>query len=760
MRIQITFILLTLLVLAACNPSDSASPTPTIVRLDRSALTPSPHIEAAGPPLSTSTPGDSPTVTSLSLVAAPTATVTVQPEALEISGPTTKSATVQAEIITAGLNVREGPGVNYEVIGAVAQGDILDVTGVSADSNWLQIVTAEGEAGWISGQSVYTRIHGSLDDMPVIKPPAAGLPSAIGSQQSAVGGQPSAVASGGKLVFATSSGGDLYAVNADGAGLQKLASEVIDPVVSPDGQQVAFTRWDGAEFGTLYVMNFENGEERAVLSETRQAKSPIWSPDGQDIIVSFQHGGLRDPGEKCRTFESGQEVNIPNSNITITDVDRQSDGGVKICYIPFEDLQWGLRRVNLATGQFEDLPADLYAFSPTWDPQNPSRVIYDGERGLMQLDVATGELQPFTTDVRDTAPVFSPDGQTLALTYKQHDHWEVYTYDLDSGVRERLTKPPILADPQYNSAAPAWSPDGSQIAFVTDRGGQYPGGTTWEIWVMNADGSNQHPLFSTEAQAQLGLQYNGVNERLLNWVGSSSTPTATDVTPTAAGQVSEALEVGTATNASLNGRWDFSFGAMSLTQRDSRVEGVYQWYGGADTGQIEGIVVGEPGQFQGIWISDRNPNSQSLLRWRLAANGSSISGASEGGSTTEQWCGVPSGQPLPDGCGFSGTWQLRFGNPPGVSGQATLAQNGQTVTGTYVDNRGHRGEIVAGVIIVESITEMKLTGVWRNDQGEQDTFEWRLDLTTGRTFQGRRNPGNSEWCGWREGGSEPEQCGW
>ena len=74
--------------------------------------------------------------------------------------------------------------------------------------------------------------------------------------------------------------------------------------------------------------------------------------------------------------------------------------------------------------------------------------------------------------------------------------------------------------------------------------------------------------------------------------------------------------------------------------------------------------------------------------------------------------------------------------------------------------REHTGEIVDGMITVQSITEVKLTGIWRNDQGEQDLFEWRLDLTTGHTFQGRRDPGNSEWCGWREETNEPEQCGW
>lgn len=245
-------------------------------------------------------------------------------------------------------------------------------------------------------------------------------------------------------------------------------------------------------------------------------------------------------------------------------------------------------------------------------------------------------------------------------------------------------------------------------------------------------------------------------------VPSSPTPTATAVPPTdVAVQATEAVsaEITSAVPSSLTGAWDFTFGTMSLTQRDMKVEGAYQWYGGADAGQIEGIVVTELNQFQGTWISDRSPNSQSLINWRVANDYNSFTGAAKGGTTSEQWCGVRSGQSLPAGCGFSGVWQLRFGNPPSVTGQATLVQTGQTVTGTYVDSHGHSGEI-EGTITVQSITEMKLSGTWRNDQGEQDTFEWRLDLTTGRIFQGRRDPGNSEWCGWREGASEPEPCGW
>jgi len=250
-------------------------------------------------------------------------------------------------------------------------------------------------------------------------------------------------------------------------------------------------------------------------------------------------------------------------------------------------------------------------------------------------------------------------------------------------------------------------------------------------------------------QAQWGLSYQGVNERMLNWVGAPATPVATSAAV-------PSQPVGASSGEALSGAWDFTFGTMTLTQRNSRVEGVYQWYGGVDTGQVQGIILPELKQFQGLWISDRSPNSQGTLRWQLAAD--RFSGSFDG-ARTGQWCGVRSGQPLPAGCGFSGVWNLRFGNPSGT-GQATLTQTGQTVQGTFVDSQGHTGEIVDGIITMESITEMKLSGTWRNDQGQQDSFEWRLNLTTGQAFEGRRDPGNSEWCGWREGASEPEQCGW
>lgn len=215
-----------------------------------------------------------------------------------------------------------------------------------------------------------------------------------------------------------------------------------------------------------------------------------------------------------------------------------------------------------------------------------------------------------------------------------------------------------------------------------------------------------------------------------------------------------------ATRPTMAGQWDFIFGTMTLTQQNSSVKGTYEWFDGSDSGQIRGVVIEELNQFHGVWVSQHNPIKQGFLDWQLAPDRASFSGISERGDATSQWCGVRAGQPLLAGCGFSGEWQLRFGSPPDLTGQASLVQTGRFVEGSYVDAQGNTGQIVDGLVTITSLTEARLTGAWRDSQGSENSFDWRLNLTTGQTFQGRRDPGNSEWCGWRPGADEPSPCGW
>jgi len=81
-------------------------------------------------------------------------------------------------------------------------------------------------------------------------------------------------------------------------------------------------------------------------------------------------------------------------------------------------------------------------------------------------------------------PDWSPDGKQIAF----HAHhgsrvWSIYVINAD-GVEQGSRNRRRLTDSETRDAAPVWSPDGAQIAFSRDG----------DVWVMNADGSDQRQL--------------------------------------------------------------------------------------------------------------------------------------------------------------------------------------------------------------------------------------------------------------------------
>ena len=143
-------------------------------------------------------------------------------------------------------------------------------------------------------------------------------------------------------------------------------------------------------------------------------------------------------------------------------------------------------------------------------------------RGLVNLDITRGNTWQLTDDPQDRGPVFSPDGQedrddlsadrSLGSAYGQCRRHRTRSIDRNAR-RTVLIDQQLKGQParSWNNAAPSWSPDGKQIAFLTDRTGQ------WEIWVMNADGSNERPLLPASALGGKQIKYDGVNERVISW---------------------------------------------------------------------------------------------------------------------------------------------------------------------------------------------------------------------------------------------------
>ena len=73
---------------------------------------------------------------------------------------------------------------------------------------------------------------------------------------------------------------------------------------------------------------------------------------------------------------------------------------------------------------------------------------------------------------------WSPDGSKIAFDSDRDGNFEVYVMNADGTAVQRLTRDPA------GDEALSWSPDGSTIAFMTHRDGQ------WEVYTMSAaDGS-------------------------------------------------------------------------------------------------------------------------------------------------------------------------------------------------------------------------------------------------------------------------------
>src|SRR5918997_247077 len=116
----------------------------------------------------------------------------------------------------------------------------------------------------------------------------------------------------------------------------------------------------------------------------------------------------------------------------------------------------------------------------------------DIESDIYTINVdGTAERKLTDTPGLDGFPSWSPDGTRIAFSTDRDGggNWEIYVMRSDGTHQRRLTN-----TPEKDEGLPAWSPDGEKIAYVADVG---PDKETWdneEIFVMNADGSGRTRL--------------------------------------------------------------------------------------------------------------------------------------------------------------------------------------------------------------------------------------------------------------------------
>jgi len=303
-----------------------------------------------------------------------------------------------------------------------------------------------------------------------------------------------------KITFVSEVDGDaeIYVIDPESGIATPLTdnhSQDRAPVWSPDGKRVAFVS-DGS--GDLEI-NVVDGKGKLIERLTNipgDDESPLWSPDGENLaFISHQDG---DADVYLMTADGGRPVRI-TAESSDDRLGAWSPDGEWLAFARSgseEERGLWLRNpdgVNLVHLTKEN------DFSPVWSPNGKDIVfvrVFEGNSdiylasrlkdGTWQDDVELTRLTQHEED--DLAPAWSPDGDTIAFVSFRDGNGEIYIMESDGSRQLRLTTN------EADDLDPVWSPNGRQMAFVSHLYG--PG----EIFIMDDDGSNQRRLTTNDAE--------------------------------------------------------------------------------------------------------------------------------------------------------------------------------------------------------------------------------------------------------------------
>ncbi len=283
----------------------------------------------------------------------------------------------------------------------------------------------------------------------------------------------------------------IWSMAANGSDAKALTSGSFDdrePHWSPDGTRIAFSSDRSGNYD-VWVLDVASGQVRQITRDPANDFFPAWSNDSRELL--FVSNRPTAPGVYATTLD-GKERLVHGSNGSIGAPVWTTDGKALFSVLPGGGFN-ATGRTSLMLGA-QELAADedYFPFKAQWlsndeflytaDGQIKRRSLARGATGTIAFSATLKVAPPVYTrkkrDFDSTAPqpvkgiirpTISPDGTQLAFAALG----DIWTMPLSPPG----TAPSRLTNDEFVDTDPAWSPDGTKIAFSSDRGGGM------DVWV-------------------------------------------------------------------------------------------------------------------------------------------------------------------------------------------------------------------------------------------------------------------------------------
>ncbi|HEY2150830.1 MAG TPA: amidohydrolase family protein [Vicinamibacterales bacterium] len=343
--------------------------------------------------------------------------------------------------------------------------------------------------------------------------------------------------------------GTLWTLPAQGGAATAITDIFLDarqPSWSPDGRRLAFQAYRDTTW-QIWTANADGTDLKPVTSSAFDDREPAWSPDGTRVAFSSDRSGSYDVWIVTLATGAVQQITTAASNEympswrSATDVgyvsDRRDKPGIYVApatttgatetlvasadgalaapafgpdgAVAFNAIAGSHSRLMVGDRNVADSDEDVFPFRPQWLPNN--ELLYTADGKIKRRPATGGAARPieFSAAVSFTRPAFtpkrhrfdlagpqpvrgimhpavSPDGRQVAFAALG----DLWVMPVDGAPRRLTTDPALDTDP-------AWSPDGTSLAYCSDRSG------AMNIWIADVESAAARQLTHLTAAATL-----------------------------------------------------------------------------------------------------------------------------------------------------------------------------------------------------------------------------------------------------------------